>query len=198
MSGGLCRGRCGRDVHFANGLKLPWLLALLLAGLVAVPVGAFVAIPAIRRLSGVYLALATFGFGVLLSNVFYTTSAMFGQAVGGIPVPRPLARIGPWNLSTDNGFYYLLCSSRHYRIHHLLIQRGRLGRLLRGLADSPWHSRRSSGAERHPRHCLLHFRVLRCGRRCALLFPFRLRDGWAVLLPVVAATPRASSNHCRR
>jgi ABC-type branched-subunit amino acid transport system ATPase component/branched-subunit amino acid ABC-type transport system permease component len=124
--------------HFAHGLGLPWLLALLLSGMIAVPVGAFVAIPAIRRLSGVYLALATFGFGVLLNNVFYTTSAMFGQAVGGIPVPRPLATIGPWNLSTDNGFYYLLLLfAAVTAVIIYVVQRGRLGRLLRGLADSP-------------------------------------------------------------
>ena len=42
-------------------------MALLLAGLVAVPVGAVVAVPAIR-LSGVYLALATFGFGILVQR----------------------------------------------------------------------------------------------------------------------------------
>jgi ABC-type branched-subunit amino acid transport system ATPase component/branched-subunit amino acid ABC-type transport system permease component len=123
--------------HFAHGLHLPWLLALLLAGLVAVPVGAFVAIPAIR-LSGVYLALATFGFGVLLNNVFYTTQAMFGEAVGGIPVPRPFVHIGPWNFSTDNGFYYLLLLFAviiAFTVY--FIQRSRLGRLLRALADSP-------------------------------------------------------------
>lgn len=123
--------------HFAHGLNVPWLLALLLAGMVAIPVGAFVAIPAIR-LSGVYLALATFGFGVLLNNVFYTTPAMFGEAVGGIPVPRPLAQIGPWKLNTDNGFYYLLLLLAVITVFIIyFIHRGRLGRLLRGLADSP-------------------------------------------------------------
>ena len=50
---------------------MPWLLALLLATLVAVPVGALIAIPAIR-ISGVFLALATLGFGILVEEVFYT------------------------------------------------------------------------------------------------------------------------------
>ncbi len=51
--------------HFADSYHMPWLLALLLATLVAVPVGAIVSIPAIR-LSGLFLALATLGFGILL------------------------------------------------------------------------------------------------------------------------------------
>lgn len=48
-----------------NSAGVPWLPALVLAGLAAVPVGALVAIPAIR-LSGIYLALATLGFGIFM------------------------------------------------------------------------------------------------------------------------------------
>ena len=50
--------------HLTTDQGLPWLLALLGAGLVVVPVGALLSLPAIR-LSGLYLALATFGFGIL-------------------------------------------------------------------------------------------------------------------------------------
>ena len=50
--------------HLTHGLGLPWLVALIAAGLLTIPIGAIVAIPAIR-LSGLYLALATFGFGIL-------------------------------------------------------------------------------------------------------------------------------------
>ena len=56
--------------HFTVDWHVPWLVALLLAGLVAVPVGAIIAIPAIR-LSGVFLALATYGFGILFEQMFY-------------------------------------------------------------------------------------------------------------------------------
>ncbi len=93
--------------HFADSYHIPWLLALLLAVLVAVPVGALVAIPAIR-LSGVFLALATFGFGILLEQMFYTTTFMFGPTTSGIPAPRPDVSIGSWHLATDTGFYYVL------------------------------------------------------------------------------------------
>ncbi|MBO0885660.1 MAG: branched-chain amino acid ABC transporter permease/ATP-binding protein, partial [Mycobacterium sp.] len=62
--------------HFASSYGLPWLVALVLAALVAVPVGAIIAIPAVR-VSGVFLALATLGFGILAQEVFYTRSFMF-------------------------------------------------------------------------------------------------------------------------
>ena len=54
-------------------------VALRQVGPVSVPVGAVVAIPAIR-LSGLYLALATFGFGILVQRVGYPSSLLFGAA----------------------------------------------------------------------------------------------------------------------
>src|SRR5258708_3403589 len=62
--------------HFQDA-GIPYLLALLLAGLVLVPVGALVAIPAIR-LSGLFLARATFGFGVLAQHLTFGTNYAFG------------------------------------------------------------------------------------------------------------------------
>jgi ABC-type branched-subunit amino acid transport system ATPase component/branched-subunit amino acid ABC-type transport system permease component len=122
--------------HFSNS-GMPWLLALLLAGLVAVPVGAIVAIPAIR-LSGVFLAIATFGFGILLEQMLYTTTIMFGPTTAGVKAPRPNISIGGWHLYTDTGFYYVLLIFVVLTVVALLaVQRGRMGRLLGGLADSP-------------------------------------------------------------
>jgi ABC-type branched-subunit amino acid transport system ATPase component/ABC-type branched-subunit amino acid transport system permease subunit len=123
--------------HFADSYRIPWLLALLLAVLVTIPVGALVAIPAIR-LSGVFLALATFGFGILLQQVFYTTGFMFGPTTAGVFSPRPSVNIGSWNFSTDNGFYWLLLIFAVLTVVVILgIQRGRMGRLLAALSDSP-------------------------------------------------------------
>jgi ABC-type branched-subunit amino acid transport system permease subunit len=115
--------------QFAHGLGIPWLLAVLLAGLVAVPVGAVVAIPAIR-LSGLYLALATFGFALLLQNLFYSTSIMFFRV--GTITPRPsFAR-------SDTAYYYLLLAIVAAGLLIVaLTRRARLGRLLRAMADSP-------------------------------------------------------------
>jgi len=123
--------------HFADSYHMPWLLALLLATAVAIPVGAIVSIPAIR-LSGLFLALATLGFGILLQYLFYSTNLMFGLTTEGIPAPRPQVSVFGLSLSSDRGFYYvLLLFAVLSTIVVMAIQRGRMGRLLGALADSP-------------------------------------------------------------
>ncbi|HVW32900.1 MAG TPA: ABC transporter permease [Acidimicrobiia bacterium] len=112
----------------------PWLVALLVGGLVTVPVGAIVAIPAIR-LRGVYLAVATFGFGLLLQQVFYTKSFMFG-GYGQLSAPRP--EFLGIDFTTDKGFHYVaVMVAVAALLLKLVIQRSRLGRLLRAMAGSP-------------------------------------------------------------
>ena len=123
--------------HFADSYHFPWLLALLLATLVAVPVGAIVSIPAIR-LSGLFLALATLGFGILLQYLFYPTNLMFGLTTAGIPAPRPQVSVFGLSLASDKGFYYvLLVAAVLSTVVIIAIQRSRMGRLLGALADSP-------------------------------------------------------------
>jgi branched-subunit amino acid ABC-type transport system permease component len=118
--------------HLTGGAGLPWAAGVLAAGLIAVPMGAIVAIPAIR-LSGLFLALATLGFGVLIEKLLYPRAVMFGgfgsrtgsrPAVLGLDEPRP---------------YYFLCLLFAVGALALVvaIRRSRLGRLLEGLADSP-------------------------------------------------------------
>ncbi len=117
--------------QFAVQHHLPWFAALVLGALVVVPVGAIVAIPAIR-LSGLFLALATFGFGVLIEQLFYSQGFMFTTLQSGRPMPRPsFAR-------TDRAYYYLVLAA--VVIVSLIIVgiiRSRLGRVLRGLSESP-------------------------------------------------------------
>jgi branched-subunit amino acid ABC-type transport system permease component len=123
--------------HFASsgGLGLPWLVALLLAGLVTVPIGAFIAIPAIR-LSGLFLALATFGFGILVERMGFSTGLMFGSA-GSRHAPRPGALFG-LTLGSDTGFYYVcLAVAVAACVALYALNRSRLGRLLLAMADSP-------------------------------------------------------------
>ena len=116
--------------HLTHGAGMPWLLALGLAGLAAVPLGAVVAIPAIR-LSGIYLALATFGFGILLERVLYPTALMFGGR-GFRLAPRP------GFAHTDTDFYFVVLGVVVVAcVAVAAIIRGRLGRMLRALGDSP-------------------------------------------------------------
>nr|WP_235433549.1 branched-chain amino acid ABC transporter ATP-binding protein/permease [Protofrankia coriariae] len=121
--------------HLSVDHGLPWLVALLLAGLVAVPVGAILAIPAIR-LTGLYLALATFGFGIFLQYMFYAQDYMFGPTGAGLDQPRP--HLSWLEIDDDRGYYFLVLAMTVIAAGVLaVLDRGRLGRLLRGLGDSP-------------------------------------------------------------
>jgi ABC-type branched-subunit amino acid transport system permease subunit len=112
------------------GHGVPWGFAVLLGGLFALPVGAVVAIPSFR-LSGLYLGLVTLGFGILLNQYAYTKDYFFaGQIITG----RPQG----WGLEGDKAFYYVLLSISVACLGAVvLIEQSRLGRILRGLSDSP-------------------------------------------------------------
>ncbi|MCU1600479.1 MAG: putative Sulfate-transporting ATPase [Frankiales bacterium] len=116
--------------HLTGEAHLPWLVALLLAGLLVVPLGVVVALPAVR-VSGLYLALATFGFGVLMKVLVYNRGFAFGKT-GGVEIPRPGGFTG------DTAYYYveLVVVAAGLALVGLVL-RSRVGRLLRALADSP-------------------------------------------------------------
>jgi ABC-type branched-subunit amino acid transport system ATPase component/branched-subunit amino acid ABC-type transport system permease component len=116
--------------HLSTGAGFPWFLALLGAGVIAVPIGMLLAIPAIR-LGGLFLALATLGFGIGLQQMFYSSdSVMFGTA--GADMPRPSFGTG------DTGFYFVvLAAAVVVSLLVVTITRTRMGRLLRAMADSP-------------------------------------------------------------
>jgi ABC-type branched-subunit amino acid transport system ATPase component/branched-subunit amino acid ABC-type transport system permease component len=121
--------------HLQTDAHLPWVLALVLSGLIAVPIGAILAIPAIR-LSGLYLALATLGFGILLNNLFYTQSYMFGASGLGLPIARPSVSWLP--MQSDRAYYFLLLVlAIAVASFVVILEQGRLGRLLQALAASP-------------------------------------------------------------
>jgi branched-subunit amino acid ABC-type transport system permease component len=118
----------------AVGEGFPWPLAVLAGGLVAIPIGALLAIPAIR-LSGVYLAIATFGFGLMIQRLVYSSMFMFGGTFA-IRSPRP--QLGGLNTHTDVGYYHVvLAATVLCCVAIVLIRRSRIGRLLRAFADSP-------------------------------------------------------------
>jgi ABC-type branched-subunit amino acid transport system ATPase component/branched-subunit amino acid ABC-type transport system permease component len=116
-----------------SALGIPWVPSLLLAGIIVIPIGALLAVPAVR-LSGLYLALATLGFGLLVQAMFYQSSVMFGIEDLGLSMPRP-----SWfGLSSDKGFYFLLLGFAIVTsLLVLWLIRGRLGGLLKVLGESP-------------------------------------------------------------
>lgn len=109
---------------------LGWLPAVLVGALVTLPLGLVLAVPAIR-LSGLYLALASLGFGLLMQSMFYGQGFLFGSN-DSIDSPRPsFAR-------SDHAYYYVvLIFAAVAAALYVGIKRSPLGRLLRALADSP-------------------------------------------------------------
>jgi ABC-type branched-subunit amino acid transport system ATPase component/branched-subunit amino acid ABC-type transport system permease component len=117
------------QLHVEHGW--PWLLALVAGGLVAVPVGAVVAIPAIR-LSGLFLALATFGFGILVQRLLYGMPWMFTEFAEGRVMPRPSFA------DSGEGFYYVvLAVAVAAGLAMVAVHHSRLGRVLKAMSDSP-------------------------------------------------------------
>jgi ABC-type branched-subunit amino acid transport system ATPase component/branched-subunit amino acid ABC-type transport system permease component len=121
--------------HLSVGLGVPWFVALLLAGAIAVPIGAILAIPAVRQ-SGLFLALATFGFGILVEYLFYSQSYMFGSTQQGLSEPTP-AIFGSHGLGNKGFFYLVLIAVVVCSLGVMWLSRTRLGRLLRGIGDAP-------------------------------------------------------------
>jgi hypothetical protein len=118
-----------------TGHHIRRLIALLLAGLVVVPVGAVLAIPAIR-LNSLYLALATLGFGLVLNDLFYGQPYMFGDVTAAVIIPRPA--IGWLDVGSDTGYFYLvLAFAVLVSVLVVTLNRSRLGRVLSALASSP-------------------------------------------------------------
>jgi branched-subunit amino acid ABC-type transport system permease component len=118
--------------HLTAGAGQPWLVGVAGAAVVAVPVGAFLAIPAIR-LSGLYLALATFGFGILVEQLAYPRGVMFGANL-----VRTGARPGVFGLDGGRAYFYLcLAVAVGALVLLLAVRASQLGRLLDGLAESP-------------------------------------------------------------
>ncbi len=92
---------------------VPFLPTLLLSGLIVVPIAGLLSIPAVR-LSGLFLALATFGFGVLFQNLLFGTGAVFGTAgqIGDGPAPA-VVRPRRW---TGTGLVLLVRVGRRDRL----------------------------------------------------------------------------------
>ena len=82
---------------------LPFLLALPTAGLIAAIFGFLLGLPALR-LEGPYLAIATLGFGITITQIIGKIEVL-GERQG---LHAPELNIGSWHLNTDKEFYFLL------------------------------------------------------------------------------------------
>jgi branched-subunit amino acid ABC-type transport system permease component len=124
--------------HLVGNSGWPWLVGLIAAGLVTGAVGALLALPAMR-LSGIYLALATFGFSLLMDNVLFNSSLLFGAVTGtGVGVRGPRPQFGPISADSAHDFYFVVLAVVAVSCLMLLgMRRAQLGRFFRAMADSP-------------------------------------------------------------
>ncbi|MCI1191214.1 branched-chain amino acid ABC transporter permease [Calidifontimicrobium sp. SYSU G02091] len=114
-----------------RGVPLP--LSLPAAGLLAAAVGALLGLPAIR-VSGLYLAMVTLAFSVLVTHVAGHWTSVTGGFTG-IAVPSP--QVAGWSLGGPAAFYYLCLAVLVIVFAALLnVTRSSLGRALVGVRDS--------------------------------------------------------------
>jgi branched-chain amino acid transport system permease protein len=116
------------------GADVPWLLALLLAAIVTGTVGCLVALP-VLRLRGIYLALCTLAFAILMDGLVFGNSRFLG---GGetLAVPRP--DIFGIELTSEQAMFVVTAAAvALYANVFLAVRRSAFGRMLSALRDSP-------------------------------------------------------------
>ncbi len=90
-------------VLFMTNWHFPFLLALILAALIAAFFGFILGLPALR-LEGPYLAIATLGFGMAITQVIGRWQVFGGRM--GLEVPD--LTLGPYVVSDDRQLYFLI------------------------------------------------------------------------------------------
>jgi branched-chain amino acid transport system permease protein len=115
-------------------LSVPYPVALALAAVAAGAVGVLVALPAVR-LRGIYLALSTLAFAVLLDSMFFGNSHIMGGGTT-LAIRRP-SFLGV-NLHSERSLFILLVLAAGLFANVVLaVRRSHFGRVLAALRDSP-------------------------------------------------------------
>lgn len=115
-------------------LDEPNLVGLFLAAGIAAAVGALVALP-VLRLTGLYLALSTLAFGVLMDKLVFQADFAFGY--NGTLRAQRLSVLGREFSSTGGYVLVMTVFFVLMALSLLLLRRGVLGRLLIAMRDSP-------------------------------------------------------------
>ena len=119
-------------VLLTTGLNLPFPLALLGGAFIAAGFGFLLGLPALR-LEGPYLAIATLGFGLAVTQVIGRWS-LFGGRMG-LSVPK--MSLGPWTLSGDKEIYYVIMTlTVVLALGARTLMKSRVGRAFQAIRDS--------------------------------------------------------------
>jgi branched-chain amino acid transport system permease protein len=120
--------------HLAGAHGATFFPAAVIGALIALPLGLLVGLPSLR-LSGLYLALATMAFALLMDNLVFVRRWVSGGYTGVI-VSRP--RILGLSFAPVRNFYYLvLAVFAVAAVTAALVHRGPIGRRLQMLRDAP-------------------------------------------------------------
>jgi branched-chain amino acid transport system permease protein len=121
--------------HLAGADGSRFVLATVVGVLIAVPLGVLVGLPSLR-LSGLYLALATMAFALLLDNLVFVRPEIGGKGYIGLRIPRP--KVGPVSFDSNVRFYYLVLGVfAVLALGAALLRRGPVGRRLQAMRDAP-------------------------------------------------------------
>jgi branched-chain amino acid transport system permease protein len=114
---------------------MPYVVAVVVAMLITAVVGAVVALPALR-LRGLYLALATLAFAVLMDTMVFTNSHVIPAELQVVTVPAPnFAGHALTSLAHQVPLYALMTALAGAGV--LAVRRGRFGRALSAMRDAP-------------------------------------------------------------
>lgn len=89
--------------YFVTKVGVPFPFALVLAGFISAGFGIAFALPALR-MTGIYLAIATLAFAVIIEQVFSHWGSVTG-GFRGVPVAKP--NLFGWQTTTETQFYYI-------------------------------------------------------------------------------------------
>jgi branched-chain amino acid transport system permease protein len=113
---------------------MPYPIALLIAALVAGGVGLVVALPSIR-LRGIYLALSTLAFAILMDDLVFGNRSVLGGGTT-LAVPRP--SLFGWKFESEQSFFVVVAVvAVIYANVFLAVRRSNFGRTLAAMRDSP-------------------------------------------------------------
>lgn len=115
-------------------LDEPNLIGLALAALIAAGVGALVALP-VLRLTGLYLALSTLAFAVLMDKMIF--QAEFAFKFNGTLATERLSVLGVRIGSDTSYVWFMVLCFVLMGLFLLWLRRGALGRILIAMRDSP-------------------------------------------------------------
>jgi branched-chain amino acid transport system permease protein len=120
--------------HLAGSHGEHFLLAALVGILISVPLGLLVGLPSLR-LSGLFLALATMAFALLVDNLIFVRADVTG-GVTGLVAPRPEI-FGVSFASPERMYELSIVVLAIAGFAAMMVHRGPMGRRLQILRDSP-------------------------------------------------------------